>query len=212
MRLNPTVGKTALAGSGVLGLILSSVFFFEGGYSNNPNDPGGETNYGITERVARSHGYQGQMINLTPEVAAEIYIKDYVDKPNYNLVLQRSPAVAHKLIDAGVNVGPKRSSCWFQKSLNSLNRGGADYPRITEDCVIGQGTMRAYDALASKRGNVKACELVIKLVDAQQAMHYIGLTNLNTFTVGWVDHRIGNIPLSWCMTYGGKSYAPNASD
>jgi len=193
--------KYLIGGSGLAGIIISAVVILEGGYVNDPLDPGGETNYGITEQVARNYGYLGSMIDLPRETAEAIYIENYVNKPSYNLVLEYSPAVAHKLIDAGVNTGPYRSSLWFQRALNSLNRGGLDYANIKADGVIGPATMRAYAALEQKRGAVKACELVIKLVDAQQASHYMGLNNLPQYTVGWIDNRIGNVPLSQCTEY-----------
>lgn len=195
------VNKYLIGGSGLAGIIISAVVFLEGGYVNDPLDPGGETNHGITKQVARDHGYFGSMIDLPKDYAEAIYIETYVNKPSYDLVLQHSPAVAHKLIDAGVNTGPYRSSLWFQRALNSLNRGGIDYSPITADGIIGPATMRAYAALEKKRGAVTACELVIKLVDAQQASHYMSLSNLPQYTVGWVDHRIGNVPLSQCTEY-----------
>ena len=37
-----------------IALILSAVFAVEGGYVDNPKDPGGATNHGVTERVARA--------------------------------------------------------------------------------------------------------------------------------------------------------------
>lgn len=178
--------------------ILATVFQMEGGYVNNPKDPGGETNHGVTVAVARSHGYTGSMKDLTKGMAEEIYYEDYIKKPGYEEVCKSSLAVCHKLIDAGVNAGPGRSSRWFQQSLNSLSRGGTDYPQLTVDGKVGPGTVSAYQKLEAKRGRVKACELVLKLMDVQQGQHYMSLTNLNTFTVGWVDHRIQNVPLSKC--------------
>jgi len=188
--------KTGIAG--VAALIIGAVVAIEGGYVNNPKDPGGATNHGITEQVARNHGYEGHMRDLTKEMAESIYYDDYIVKPGYVPVIERSPAVAWKLTDIGVNAGPSRGSRWFQQSLNALNRDGKDYAQISVDGKLGPGTMRAYDGLVAVRGRVKACELIIKLLDSYQAQHYVSLTNLKTFTVGWVDHRIGNVPLENC--------------
>lgn len=189
-------GSGGLA-AGIVAIIIS-IFGVEGGYVNDPNDRGGETNHGITVQVARDAGYQGDMKELPKEVAYNIYAEQYVEKPNYHLVYERSPAVAEKIIDAGVNVGPGRASKWFQTALNSLNRGGQDYPTIAVDGAIGPLTVNAYAGLEAVRGRVKACELVLKLMDAQQATHYMSLTSMRTFTVGWVDHRIGNVSLDKC--------------
>ena len=59
--------------------------------------------------------------------------------------------------------------------------------------------LKAYglQALERKRGRVKACELVLKLLDAQQGAHYMSL-NKPTFIVGWADKRLGNVPLARC--------------
>ena len=177
---------------------IERVLSHEGTYSNHAADPGGETNHGITVAVARDHGYTGAMKELTQEQASEIYITSYIEKPNYVEIISLSPAVGQKLVDAGVNAGTTRSSRWFQTALDSLSRGGVDYPNVTVDGRIGTGTITSYKGLQNKRGRVKACELVIKLMDAQQAAHYMNLPHLSMYTPGWVDHRIGNVPLSKC--------------
>lgn len=183
--------------AGALSLILAAVFNMEGGYVNNPRDPGGETNHGVTVAVAREAGYQGPMQDLPKETAKEIYVKGYVEKPNFHPMIEVQPAVAHKLIDAGVNTGPARPSRWFQLSLNALSNGGKSYPQTNVDGKVGSHTIQTYRALEKARGRVKACELIIKLLDSYQAQHYINVNN-PTFTVGWVDHRIGNVPLENC--------------
>jgi lysozyme family protein len=189
--------KVGITGS-IIAAIITGVVTVEGGYVNNPFDPGGETNHGVTVQVARDAGYTGSMKDLTVDQAKEIYANEYVYKVGFDGVVELSPAVGEKIIDAGVNAGTGRSSRWFQTSLNALNRGGKDYPPIHVDGKIGAGTVAAYASLQKVRGKVKACELTLKLMDAQQATHYMSLTKLNTFTVGWVDHRIGNVPLSKC--------------
>lgn len=186
-------------GSGAVAAILAAVFAFEGGYVNDPRDPGGETNHGITVAVARDHGYTGPMKDLPKEKATEIYLDDYITKPGYGELIALSPAVGHKVVDAGVNTGTRQSSLWFQRSMNALSRGGQDFPQINVDGKLGTGSIKAYEALRRVRGNVRACELTIKLMDAQQASHYMSLTKTPQYIPGWIDHRIGNVPLSKCQ-------------
>lgn len=181
--------------------VIGGVLFFEGGHSNDPNDSGGETNHGITVAVAREHDYSGPMVDLTVGKAQEIYINSYIKKPKFDLVLVLSPAVGTKLTDIGVNAGPGRAARWLQQSLNDLSRGGRDYATVVADGDIGPRTIAAYEALVKRRGRVKACELTLKLLDGYQAAHYSALAKgvaNSSFMVGWVDHRLGNVPLSRC--------------
>lgn len=190
--------KKLTIGSASVAAILAAVLAKEGGYVNDPRDPGGETNYGITVAVARDYGYAGPMKDLTKETASNIYVSNYINKPGYGELITLSPAVGQKVVDAAVNTGTARSSRWLQQSLNSLSRGGLDYPQITVDGKVGAGTTSAYAALQKKRGKVKACELVIKSMDIQQGQHYMSLTNLSQYIPGWMDNRVGNVPLSLC--------------
>ena len=185
--------------------ILGAVFMMEGGYSNNPKDPGSETNHGVTIAVAKSHkevlateyGWDGSMKGLTKEMAAEIYIDDYMIKPNFIKFATISPAITHKLVDAGVNTGVSRPSRWLQQSLNEMSRDGKDYPKIQVDGKVDAGTISAYKALQKKRGKVSACQTMIKLLDAKQLTHYTSL-NMPDFIYGWTANRIGNVPLEAC--------------
>lgn len=194
---SPTTKQKAGAAA-VAAAIICAVCAVEGGYVNNPKDPGGATNHGITQTVARQHGYAGDMKDFSEVQAKEVYRQDYIVKPGYEPFLTISPAVAQKLVDSGVNVGTGRSSRWLQTALNALNRNGQDYPDVRVDGNIGPSTVDAYQALIKRRGSVKACQLVIKLLDAQQGAHYLSLTNLESFMPGWTDNRLENVPLSRC--------------
>lgn len=184
--------------SATISAIITSIFLMEGGYVNNPRDPGGATNYGITEQVARDNGYTGSMKLLPKTLAEDIYYKQYIQQPKFDLLLPHSPAVVEELVDTGVNAGPSRASLWLQKSLNVLSRNGRDYPKISEDGKLGNQTVSTYSTLSSKRGKVKSCQLILKLLDGYQLQHYLSLKHSDEFIVGWVDNRINNVPLTKC--------------
>lgn len=82
---------------------LQAVLGMEGGYSSHPADRGGATRYGVTEAVARKHGYTGSMKDLPLRTAVAIYRKDYwtpfgLDEiPNHD--------IAAFLFDCAVNHG-----------------------------------------------------------------------------------------------------------
>ena len=78
----------------------------EGGYVNHPADRGGPTRYGITEAVARAHGFAGPMAQLPRGEAAAIYRRLYWLRPHFDAVARRAPRIAAELFDTGVNMGP----------------------------------------------------------------------------------------------------------
>ncbi len=194
------VSKTKVAGgvAGVATLIVAAVLGIEGGYVNNPKDPGGETNHGITVAVARDNGYTGSMRDMPKEFAEGVYLDKYVIKPGFFPLLEIQPAIVEELVDTGVNAGPARSSRWFQQSLNALSNEGKSYSQIAVDGKVGPNTIKTYQSLERVRGKVKACQLMLKMLDIYQGHHYISINN-PTFTVGWIDHRIGNVPLEKCQ-------------
>lgn len=196
------IGTGLGTGIGVIAAaIIASVFSVEGGYVNHPADPGGATNHGITEKVARANGYDGSMRALPKQFAEKVYLSQYLTYPGFDRLIPHSPAVAEKMVDAGVNAGPAQATKWLQRALNSFSRNGRDYPLLTVDGVLGPSTVSAYTSLAKVRGDIQACELVLKLLDGQQATFYMSLPTAPEFMVGWTRARIGNVPLAWCAHF-----------
>lgn len=179
-------------------VIIGGIVAIEGGWVNHPNDPGGETNFGITKKVAQSHGYNDPMKDIPLYVVEGIYYEDYINKPRFTEIVNLIPPVGEKLVDAGVNVGTSRVSKWYQHSLNSFSRGCKDYNCIVVDGSIGKLTLVATQGLINKRGKQQACDLLLKSLDIRQGSHYINLHSLSDFTVGWISNRIQNIPLNRC--------------
>ena len=100
----------------------------EGGYVNHPADKGGPTCFGITEAVARAHGYGGAMRNLPRADAAAIYRRLYWLRPRFDQVARRSARISAELFDTGVNMGPAVATTFLQRALTALNRNARDYP------------------------------------------------------------------------------------
>jgi lysozyme family protein len=94
---------------------IAATLKWEGGYVNDPADRGGATNLGITEATARAHGYTGDMRSLPLPLACAIYRHTYWA----DVYDQLPPALAAKVFDAGVNVGPAKARQFLQKALNA---------------------------------------------------------------------------------------------
>lgn len=168
----------------------------EGKYSNNPNDPGGETMWGITAANARRFGYLGPMREMPRETAASIYFDRYWIKPGFARVCDISPDIAAELLDTGVNMGPAVAATFLQQCLNGLNRQGKDFPDVAEDGDVGPATLKALKAYVAKRGE-EGVDVLLKLLNCLQGARYVqivrGRPASEDFLYGWVRTRIGEL-------------------
>ena len=174
--------------------LINDLIIREGGFVDHPADKGGPTRWGITQAVARRHGYKGQMEELPRNVAALIYKKQYWRAPGFDQVAQSAPKLAAELFDTGVNMGTGTAIGFLQRALNALNRNGVDYPDIAVDRTIGPNTLRALKAFLAKRGP-PAEGVLTKAIDALQGAHYVRLAEARpaqeAFLYGWITSRIG---------------------
>jgi lysozyme family protein len=104
----------------------------EGGYVNHPSDPGGETNWGVTIKVARANGYTGPMRDLPVSVAKDIYRKDYWIPIRAE---ELPPKLRYAAFDAAVNSGVRQSVIWLQRACGA-----------SADGIFGPATLRAVRA------------------------------------------------------------------
>jgi len=185
----------------------------EGGYADNAADKGGPTCFGITEAVARAHGYAGPMRQLPREEAAAIYRRLYWLRPHLDEIAARAPRIAAELFDTGVNMGPAVAITFLQRALTALNRGGKDYPDLTPDGRVGPATLAALDAFLKIRGSSPQVGMgggdqqrnggetvLLRALEALQGERYLRLA----------ERRPGNYILekariaSYCSLFGGQ--------
>lgn len=172
--------------------VISNIIQTEGGYVDHKNDKGGATCWGITEKVARSNGYNGEMRNLPLSFARDIYYFQYVIAPGFDKVVEISPKIAEELIDSGVNMGVQYPCLWLQQTLNLLNKDQTLYPDITEDGVIGPKTLDCLNLVLKQRNGVES--VILKCLNILQGSRYIEITKARkaneSFFLGWLNNRI----------------------
>jgi len=98
--------------------VLNGIIASEGGFSNDPVDHGGATNYGITLNTLRAQdGYEGATIDtlksLDVSVAKQIYTQHYI-KP---YVILSNPIVFKFLVNSAVQHGVSGANRIIQRAL-----------------------------------------------------------------------------------------------
>ena len=147
-----------------LALVLKS----EGGYVNNPADPGGMTNLGVTKNVWEEwvgHPIDEKIMReLTPERVAPLYKRKYWDACNCdNLPL----GIDYLVFDFAVNAGVGRSAKTLQTAIGCVPDG-----------VIGVNTMAAINKAEPK-------SLIDKFATAKTNF-YQSLKTFPIFGKGWL--------------------------
>ena len=144
--------------------IIEVVLEHEGGYVNDPDDPGGETNFGIAKR---SHP-DVDIKNLTKDGAKEIYYQDYWIK---NRVTQMPEDLKHIYFDMCVNQGRGRAVKILQRAANAK---GAD---LKVDGGLGPKTIRALKGVELDRVRAYRIKYYADLVTRKP--------DLEKFYFGW---------------------------
>ena len=174
--------------------IIEDIIKVEGGYSNDPKDSGGATCWGVTEKVAREHGYKGDMRDLPKAFAYNIYYGTYVVAPGFDAVFAISAAIATELVDTGVNMGVGTAGKFLQQALNALNDGGTQYPDLVVDGAIGKGSISSLVAFLSKRGT-DGQVVLLRALNSLQCARYITIAEAKPsqerFVFGWILNRVG---------------------
>jgi len=143
------------------------VLAHEGGFVNNPKDPGGMTNLGVTKKVWEEYvGHsvdENIMRGLTPDMVQPLYKKNYWDRIKGD---QLPDGVDYAAYDLAVNSGVGRAAKYLQQIAG-----------VPADGVIGPKSLEA----------IKACPAE-EVVDALCDMRLEFLKRLPTWTTfgkGW---------------------------
>ncbi|MDX9843916.1 MAG: glycosyl hydrolase 108 family protein [Aquabacterium sp.] len=139
----------------------------EGGYVNDPRDPGGETKFGISKRSYPAEDIKG----LTLERAKAIYRRDFWGAAGCDAV---PDAMRFDLFDMAVNSGPVTAIKTLQRSAG-----------VTPDGLLGPITLRALSGAPAPR-----------LVARFNGHRLDFMTDLKTWSVfgkGWAKRVASNL-------------------
>jgi len=148
---------------------LERILGHEGGYVNNPRDPGGETKWGISKRSYPNLNIR----NLTVEEASEIYKRDFLKPLKAD---QYADGVAFQILDFAVNSGVNRAVRELQKVLG-----------VKDDGVIGPITIGKINTLSESD--------LIMLVVAARLEFMADLRNWSDAGRGWAKRIAKNLRL-----------------
>jgi lysozyme family protein len=146
----------------------------EGGYVNNPADPGGMTNLGVTkatwENWVGRESDEAEMRGLTPEKVEPLYKKKYWDAVRAD---ELPVGLDYLMFDFGVNAGPGRAIKVMQSAVG-----------VTPDGGFGPMTLAAVQA-------IDPVELIEKFSQAKEDF-YRSLGTFATFGKGWLN-RVADV-------------------
>jgi lysozyme family protein len=131
----------------------------EGGYVNHPNDPGGETKYGISKRAYP----QVDIKTLTLADAKAIYRRDYWDRAQCDKLPHN---IAYLVFDCAVNSGIGQAIRFLQRAVG-----------VADDGVMGPVSVNAVNRMES--GSLDARFL------GQRLEFMTKLSTWDTFGKGW---------------------------
>jgi lysozyme family protein len=137
---------------------LAHVMEWEGGYVNDPNDPGGETKFGISKRAYPAL----DIANLRLDEAEDIYRRDYWDRIRGD---ELSPGLALAMFDCAVNQGLGTAVKLLQRALG-----------VAADGIIGPVTLAAV-----RRDPEKA---FVEFM-AERMQRYAVTGGVKSFSRGW---------------------------
>lgn len=140
----------------VMDTAINTTLGFEGGYVNNPNDTGGETNFGICKKAYPELDIK----NLTIEQARNIYRRDYWDKLKCDFI---PDALSIAVFDFAVNSGIKRAIRYLQKALG-----------VTIDGIIGNQTIGACNRIPTREVLEKFIQYRLEFLMSLKTWKYFG--------------------------------------
>ena len=168
---------------------LRRTLFYEGGYSDDPHDPGGATKFGVSMRFLKGLGkladfdHDGDvdqddllMVTSDPGKLSKLYFDNFWTPTGCPRIYSQHLQI--KLFDTAVNAGPKRAQILLQRAHNICDRTSSI---LKEDGFLGAMSVASINALPDVA--------LLLCMRGTQAQFYKSLiaqdATLSGFDLGW---------------------------
>jgi len=176
-------------------LFILKILVKEGLYSNDKDDNGKETVYGISRKYnpdwcgwkivdkLKSNPKFPEIMSENQNIYSAVlnYYKAKFEKMGISEL--NDDDLQYRIFDAGVNIGVRTAIKHFQSALNIINTKKA----IEADGFIGKKTLKLYRELREKKSYL--IKNIIKLINYYQTGYYIDLGQ-DKYINGWINNRI----------------------
>jgi lysozyme family protein len=156
---------------------FKEIIAIEGGLTNDKNDRGGLTKYGISQKAFPNVDIE----NLTLQGAKTIYLENYWDTSNIDLE-RYDEKNGIELFDIAVNMGVGTAAKTLQNALNLMNRNQKDFPNLVVDGQAGEKTFQAYSKVNR--------DILFKVLNGLQFVRYVHIVERDetqeVFFNGWM--------------------------
>lgn len=150
----------------------------EGGFSDHPKDPGGATNFGVTQRIydgyRRRNGLPTQSVRLISRTeVVDIYRTQYWNKVMGN---ELPSGLDYAMYDFSISSGPSRAVKFLQHLVG-----------VEVDGLMGQVTLGAIEVFGDNT-------MLIKMLCTKRLKWMKTLRTFKTFGRGWTRRVMGEVP------------------
>jgi len=171
----PSVDGPVAEETGGFAHALSIVLAHEGGLVDDPADPGGITNFGVSIRFAGSVNLDldgdgwttGEDIRALTRAAAAVIYHDHFWAPLQCAAMP--PAVALMVFDGAVNQGRRTTARRLQRAAGAIDDGH-----------VGPNTLRAIGQWSGRH------TALVDDIAARRARRYAQTANFERYGLGWM--------------------------
>lgn len=162
-------------------IAFNTLLLDEGGLSDDPDDPGGLTKYGISKRYYPDLDIK----NLTVDDARELFWKDWWVRYRYKDLAEYNFDIAERVFNIAVNIGPDSAAKYLQIAINSVIMYLGESKRL--DCLVVDGIIGSVTIRTLSELDFFQTSYILPAFTSLVAHHYMTRPKRDKYESGWMN-------------------------